>query len=76
MDPDFALIGRFQSGDHAQGRALAASARAEQRQDLATAQIEGHIIHGAHIAIRLDETANTQNWRVGLLRSRWFRHTT
>jgi hypothetical protein len=76
VHPDFAVVGRFKPGDHAQSRALAASARTEQRQNLAGTQIEGDIIYRAHVAVGLDETANTQNWLVGLRRARWFRHTT
>ena len=32
---DAAVVGRFETGDHAQGRGLAAAGRPEQREELA-----------------------------------------
>ena len=43
-DEDAALIDRLETGDHPQGRRLAAAGRAEQREEFARTDVERHVI--------------------------------
>ena len=63
LDPRYVLsvhyhasgIGTLEPGEEAQGRRLAASARPEQRQDLAALERERETIHGDDAVEPLDE---------------------
>ena len=53
---DRPLARRHEAGDHAQGRRLAATRRAEERDELARLQRQIEVGHGGHLAEALAET--------------------
>ena len=57
VDPKLAVRNRFQSGDHAQRRRLAASGRADEDHKLAVGDVEIDAAHGRLTAVDLDEIA-------------------
>ena len=60
-DLDGSGVGAFEPGDHAEGRGLAAAARAEQRHDLAVPDVEIERVDGAHAAEGLRDAAGGED---------------
>ena len=65
VEQDAALIRRLEAGQHAQQRGLAAAARAQQREELAGADVERQAIHRAKAAESLGHALDAQQRHVG-----------
>ena len=71
VEQDAALVRRLETGEHAQQRGLAAAAWAEQRKELACADIQRQPVHRAEIAELLADPLDPQQRHVdGRLDSR------
>ncbi len=57
IQPDFAAIDRFQSGDQAQQGGLAAAGRPEDNEEFAALDGQRKVLENADIVIRLDDMA-------------------
>jgi hypothetical protein len=67
VDQDLSLRQPLEAGQHAERRRLAAPAGAEQREELAPAHIERHVVHGQNLAEPLDDAAEAQRRGLELL---------
>jgi hypothetical protein len=55
-------VGLFKPGDHAQRGALAAPARAEEREDLAGVHCQTESVNGRHATEPAGDLAQLQDW--------------
>ncbi|CAM2138117.1 hypothetical protein PT2222_100127 [Paraburkholderia tropica] len=59
IDEDLARGGRFQPGEHAQQRGLAAARTAEQREQFILRDVQADVVHGDAVAELLDDVFDT-----------------
>ena len=57
-DPDVALVGREEAGDHPQQRRLAAARRAEDRKETAVRDVERQRVDGRRRAVALADAVD------------------